>query len=187
MNKIKSKKLWINISLLVLIGVLIQIGSSYILEVVLNLVPVSSEVTGAYDATIDALTTIKPGMVVYVMIAAPLIEEAVFRLGLLGLGERFLPFWVANIVQAVLFGVYHGDLIQGSYAFLLGLIIGIVFEYLGRFYACLVLHSSINIAGLFLAPILPVLPYVQMTMIGCITFAIAAALIYLDYKLIDKI
>jgi hypothetical protein len=37
-----------------------------------------------------------------------------------------MPFWVANILQAVLFGIYHMNPLQGIYAFFIGLFLGYV-------------------------------------------------------------
>lgn len=43
-------------------------------------------------------------------------------------------FWIANCIQALLFGIYHLNLIQGIYAFVIGLALG---------YLCQRYHSVI--------------------------------------------
>ena len=64
--------------------------------------------------------------VVYSVLVAPFAEEFAFR----GLTYRFargaLPFWLANIWQALLFGILHANLIQGTYAFVIGLFLGYI-------------------------------------------------------------
>ncbi len=59
------------------------------------------------------------------LILPPLLEETVFRgLILQYLGKTGVRFFVANIIQAVLFGVFHMNIVQGIYAFFLGLLLG---------------------------------------------------------------
>lgn len=65
-------------------------------------------------------------LIIYSVILAPIVEEIVFR----GLTFRYaryaLPFWLANIWQALLFGVMHMNLMQGIYAFVIGLFLGFI-------------------------------------------------------------
>jgi len=65
---------------------------------------------------------------------APITEELIFR----GVTMRLtkwagMSFVVGNIVQAVLFGVFHMNLVQGVYASVIGLVLG----YLGHRYKTL--------------------------------------------------
>ena len=55
--------------------------------------------------------------------AAPMMEEAVFRLGIYGLLRRKLRPKAAAFLSALAFGFYHGNMIQGIYAFLLGFVL----------------------------------------------------------------
>jgi membrane protease YdiL (CAAX protease family) len=55
-----------------------------------------------------------------------------------------MPFMAANILQAVLFGVYHMYWIQGVYAFALGLILGFTAEYFHSIWAAILLHAFVN-------------------------------------------
>lgn len=62
-------------------------------------------------------------MFLYMGLAAPVVEELLFRgLVLRGLepyGKRF-----AIVVSALLFGLFHGNLVQSPYAFAVGLVLG---------------------------------------------------------------
>ena len=64
-------------------------------------------------------------MVLYAGLAGPVAEELVFRGVVL---RRLLPFGkgFAIVVSAVLFGVMHGNFLQGIYAFFAGLVFGYV-------------------------------------------------------------
>lgn len=66
------------------------------------------------------------------VILAPLGEELIFRgvvfhyarRAVSGMGNAKAEFWIANIFQALLFGIYHMNLVQGIYAFFIGLALG---------------------------------------------------------------
>ena len=63
-----------------------------------------------------------------------------------GCGHTVTPatFWLANIVQALTFGVMHGNLVQGSYTFFCGLIFGWVMWRTGRLRYNMLLHFGFN-------------------------------------------
>ena len=52
-------------------------------------------------------------MFIYAVILGPVCEELVFRGVTMHLVRRALPFWAANLMQAVLFGIFHMNWIQG--------------------------------------------------------------------------
>ncbi len=66
------------------------------------------------------------------VILAPLGEELIFRgvifhyarRAVTGMKNPRTAFWIANSIQALLFGVYHLNPVQGIYAFLIGLVLG---------------------------------------------------------------
>lgn len=70
------------------------------------------------------------------VILAPLGEELIFRGVVFYYARRAVSdmknvraaFWIANVFQALLFGVYHMNLVQGIYAFFIGLALGYLCE-----------------------------------------------------------
>ena len=76
------------------------------------------------------------------VILAPLGEELIFRgvafyyarKAVTGMRNAHAAFWIANCIQALLFGIYHMNLVQGVYAFFIGLALG---------YLCQKYHSLI--------------------------------------------
>ena len=74
----------------------------------------------------------------------PFAEEYVFR-GLVytGLRRRFPPL-LSVFVSAACFGLYHGELIQGTYAFCMGLILGLSMEHAGDIRMPWLLHGLAN-------------------------------------------
>lgn len=87
------------------------------------------------------------GMFLYSVILAPFSEELIYRGVTLRQARKCLPFWAANLMQAVLFGAFHMNMIQGIYAFFLGLILGYVCEKSGSIYNAILLHALFNLWG----------------------------------------
>lgn len=80
----------------------------------------------------------------YAVCIAPIAEECIFRGALLSVLAGEGGFWSANVVQALCFGVYHGNPVQGVYAFLMGMILGYVFRYGGGLPAAICFHVAFN-------------------------------------------
>ncbi|MBQ9990400.1 MAG: CPBP family intramembrane metalloprotease [Lachnospiraceae bacterium] len=79
-------------------------------------------------------------------IGAPLLEEVIFRKGVYGLIRRFTGFTTAMIVSAAVFGIYHGNVVQGLYAFLMGLVMAVNYEKYKTLLAPIFFHSGANLA-----------------------------------------
>lgn len=67
-------------------------------------------------------------------------------------------FWIANALQAAAFGLLHLNIVQSTYAFLLGLAMGWVYWKTRDLRYPMVLHLSINAASYIIEPISAVLP-----------------------------
>ncbi len=85
------------------------------------------------------------------LILPPLTEEIIFR----GLIMRYLRragacFVVANLIQAVMFGIFHMNLVQGIYATVLGFILG----YLAHRYKTLVMPMFMHLVYNFFGTVL---------------------------------
>lgn len=86
------------------------------------------------------------------MVLSPVCEEMTFRGLTLGYLHRAgAPFWLANLLQALLFAAAHMNLVQGIYAFALGLVLGCVVRRFGTLAASMVLHCIFNFYGTYLA------------------------------------
>ncbi len=96
------------------------IGST-VLELILNLFGLSAMT--AVESASPSMDTLS--MFLYVAVVAPVSEELLFR----GLIQRLMmPHGkkLAIFCSAFLFGIFHGNLIQTPYAFLVGLVLGYV-------------------------------------------------------------
>ena len=85
-------------------------------------------------------------MTVMACVFAPIVEEFMFRRTLIGtLGKYGNVF--AIIISAVAFGLFHGNLYQFFYAFLVGLILGYVYVKSGNWWLCVLMHAIMNFLG----------------------------------------
>ena len=82
------------------------------------------------------------------VVLAPVGEEILCRGLALYYARKALPrFWMANILQALLFAAIHGNLIQGTYAFAIGLMLGWLAKRCGSLLPCMLLHFTVNFSS----------------------------------------
>lgn len=97
-------------------------------------------------------------------ICAPLGEELLFRKLLVdrvrGYGDA-----TAILLSGLLFGLFHGNLFQFFYAFLVGMVLAYVYTRTGRYWLCVAMHAAINLMGSVVTPALSerLLPYMTDT------------------------
>ena len=83
-------------------------------------------------------------------IAAPIIEEILFRGLILGELKKYLPLPLAIVFQGVLFGALHMNFTQFLYAAPLGILFGVVFIWVKSIWATILIHIAFNSAGVLL-------------------------------------
>ncbi|NLP16218.1 MAG: CPBP family intramembrane metalloprotease [Clostridiales bacterium] len=144
-DKIKSTFTLKNIGIFLALGV----GCQLFFESVLSLIrPLLKTLFDYYDEVISSIFDADIIIVaVYVIILAPILEELMLRGILFGKLRQGLPFITANLIQAVVFGLYHWNVIQGIYAFAMGLLLGYVYERTGTLLAAIFVHMIINGSG----------------------------------------
>ncbi|MBQ8518032.1 MAG: CPBP family intramembrane metalloprotease [Agathobacter sp.] len=86
-------------------------------------------------------------MMIYSVCLAPIGEELIFRGVTYRIARRAFPFWIANIIQAFLFGVFHMNPLQGCYTFILGLFMGYICEKGVSLYHAIFFHFLFNLWG----------------------------------------
>lgn len=108
-----------------------------------------------YSEVLELLTSGRLELVIlFAVVIAPIVEELIFRgviMHLVGMGNTRL---VTNLFQAILFGIYHGNIVQGIYAAVLGMLLGYAKLKYQTIAAPLLLHMIIN-ASSFLVNIFP--------------------------------
>ena len=68
----------------------------------------------------------------------------VFRGAILKKARDIMPFYAANIVQAILFGLIHSNMIQCLYAFPTGILFGYITRRYRSIIPSIVLHALLN-------------------------------------------
>lgn len=80
----------------------------------------------------------------------PIVEELIFR----GIGfrllRRWLPFTWAMLISAIVFGAYHGNVVQFVYAAICGVLLAYLCEKYDSMIAPIVSHMAMNIAAIVL-------------------------------------
>lgn len=85
--------------------------------------------------------------IVCLVILAPILEEIVFRGILFNNLKRNYSIVTSIIVQALIFGVMHGNVVQAIYAFLTGIVFVLVNIYSGSILGGIILHMTFNLLG----------------------------------------
>ena len=168
---------------MVCLGVSLQFIVSMCLNAVYPLLPQS--ITNQYNELMESLMGSNVLLSMFVtVILAPLAEELLFRGITLKKAQKIMPFMAANVLQAVLFGIYHMNLIQGVYAFVLGMILGFTAEYFHSIWASILLHACVNAA----AEILVILPEAVTNTISGVAgvAAVGVVLLFVAAKLYPK-
>ncbi len=115
--------------------------------------PYFKELFAEYGKLVDTITGVNSSWILLlaVIVVAPIGEELLFRGVIQGYGlKNFAPVLAIGL-QALIFGLYHGNIIQGVYAFFMGVVLGFVAHKTQTILTSMVLHISVN-ASLLLVP-----------------------------------
>ena len=130
------------------IGILFFLGASAALAV--NILFAITGFTGSvtsYEQVAEKqfVFPLWAGILLYGVIS-PIAEEIVFRGIVYNRLRRNYSLNIALIYSAIFFGLYHGNVVQGVYGFLLGLLMAVLYEKYGSFLVPVILHGAANIA-----------------------------------------
>lgn len=181
-----------------ILGIGMQMAISYLLTYLLPLAPqLDAEYAEVINDPVTSEFTLLS--VIVLAVGAPVTEElacrgVIFEFALRALNPGHAPrwrdrswrrltgapepelppvpparFWAANAVQALLFGVLHMNLVQGLYAFVMGLVLGWVVWRTGHLGYSIGLHLVVNFMSYFVGIVSGTLE-----MLG-VPFAIAAS------------
>jgi len=131
--------------LLVILGaVCISRGINYVLA----LTPLPYYFTG-YEAVSEGIYRCSlPSQIAASVVSAALLEEVLMRGVIYGrLREMTENPRAAMVLSALLFGLFHGNVVQGVYAFVMGLFFVQVFEACGSLFLSVLAHMAANSAS----------------------------------------
>ncbi|WP_039766692.1 CPBP family intramembrane glutamic endopeptidase [Caldicellulosiruptor sp. F32] len=80
-----------------------------------------------------------------IVVAAPIFEEFVFRGLIFGtMLENQMNIYLAVIIQALLFGLFHSNLYQGMFAFFIGVFSALVLYWTNSIWNSIIFHATVN-------------------------------------------
>ena len=131
----------VKVIVLIVVGLAASIGLNYLF----NLTGLN-HMSESYDQVKEAQYGVNfaCGIILYGVIS-PVVEEIIFRGILFNRMKRIFPVKLSMVVSAVLFGLFHANLVQGLYGFLMGLLIVYFYEKYKNFLAPLILHVVANV------------------------------------------
>lgn len=94
------------------------------------------------------------GLLVMGGIVVPFAEELFFRGVLYTWFREHWSIWPSALLSALIFGVAHGDIVVGSVAFILGIVLAFVYEYSHSLWNAFMIHAVNNSARIILLYIL---------------------------------
>lgn len=81
-------------------------------------------------------------------VVAPIAEELIFRGLLFHRMKDWMKPWLAIILSALAFGLYHGNAVQFIYAFFMGALFALIYHRTGTLWATIVAHMVANLWSL---------------------------------------
>ncbi|MDF2883250.1 MAG: caax amino protease family protein [Clostridiaceae bacterium] len=109
-------------------------------------------VSGKFQSYRNVSNTIMMGTnsiigIACVILLLPMFEEILFRGLIFNELRRRLNVTVSIIIQAIIFGAFHGNIVQGLYAFMLGLALAAVYVWTKSLWSNIIFHVSFNFMG----------------------------------------
>ncbi len=99
--------------------------------------------------------------ILFMVFVGPVVEELLFR-KLLCDRLRVYGEWVTVVLSGLMFGLFHGNLTQGVYAFLLGCIFAYIYLKTGRIAVTISYHIIINFCG----SVIPLVVFINLDLDG---------------------
>jgi hypothetical protein len=86
------------------------------------------------------------------VVVGPVLEELLMRGILYGRLKDLMPAKAAILCSAVIFGVFHGNLVQGLHGFLVGLFLAWLMERFDNLWVPILAHMAANLVTLLVMP-----------------------------------
>lgn len=162
---------------LVLAGAMGNLATSGVME----LLPLSQQMIDSYNQASSTLSTsLLWADLLSVALLAPLVEEVIFRGKVLENLRQIMPDWMAVLLQGLVFGCIHGQLLWICYAMTFGLLLGWVRVKTGTLKASIAMHLGFNLSSFFVGIVFYLIP--QTT--GGLLAAVCAGLLLMALLLV---
>ena len=109
-----------------------------------SILPIDN-IIGSYETTSELLLN---GDFIYLFVVlgiiVPLTEEIIYRGLIYNRVKKYLDVNKAILISSLLFGIFHFNLMQGVYAFIIGIIMGYLYHKYNSILAPVALHMAVN-------------------------------------------
>lgn len=127
------------------------------------------KITQTLDNYSEIVEPLMKGNILFIIlivgVVVPIFEEILFRGLIFNKLRSNMNIYLALILQAILFGIFHMNIIQGVYTFLLAIIIGLTFIWLKSIWAPIIIHVIFNSLNFVLEPVLGVIEKSNLSII----------------------
>jgi len=130
----------------IVLCLLMGLAANIWFSLVLNLLPLPQSLMEGYADASAGLNGSGMWLVdlLSLVIIAPVTEEVIYRGAIFRYAKGFLPLGVAVILQGLLFGLAHGQIIWIAYATILGCVLGYLRNITGSILSCILFHVAFN-------------------------------------------
>lgn len=130
--------------------IILAIATGQFLNDLINGLHLNDLFTGYSEVSEQAFSGQPVGLMILVVgIIGPICEELMFR----GIVFHRLKDWVkpqaAIVISALLFGIYHGNVVQFFYATCMGVMLAVIYDKTGILWISIVAHIAANLWSLF--------------------------------------
>lgn len=169
---------------------LLVIGLGVTVCIVGNNLVTFSGLMEVFDGYEDVAATLYKGQLLFEIIGIGLIvpatEEMIFRVLVYGRFREFVSPMIAGAVSSMAFAVFHGNVVQAVYAFLMGVVLCFAYERYHSFWAPYLLHASANILSVVVTEVPTLHPIVEEGPVFYVATLVCAVLVVLFMYLLDR-
>lgn len=132
---------------ILILGIGITILLLFLSSILTKLIP-------SYNEVANQLATSRGSALQLIITIAliPIYEEIFYRGIIFGYLRKNFNIIVAIVVQALVFGVMHLNLVQGIYTFILGIVLALIYMYSESILGNITVHIIFNLLGILIIP-----------------------------------
>ncbi|MCX0386941.1 CPBP family intramembrane metalloprotease [Clostridium perfringens] len=108
----------------------------------------------SYKEVVNQLATSRASVLqlIITIVLIPIYEEIFYRGIIFGYLRKNFNIIMAIVVQALVFGVMHLNLVQGIYTFILGIVLALIYMYSESILGNITVHIIFNLLGILIIP-----------------------------------
>lgn len=135
-----------NLGIIIVLSIAVAVG----LNCLLLSVDLAQYSERYQEATVVLYSPPFAQQLLYSGILMPIVEELLFRGVLFRLLRKWIAFPWAMLISSVVFGAYHGNIVQFIYATICGMLLAYLYEKYDSIFATILSHVSMNVFSIIL-------------------------------------